>query len=128
VWGAKIPRRRRARTSDRAESKPDIAVHVKRTLEVELLVEVSMIADLMPLVRDPSHQPRPALSVAAEDKKGRAHTLFREGVEDGRSSVRIWTVVEGQCYDFAVTVDLSQRTAEDGTIAVKRAVCGSADY
>jgi hypothetical protein len=95
---------------------------------VELLVEVAVIAHLMAFVGDPSHQLRPPLSVAAQDEKSGAHTLFREGVENERSRVGIWTVVERERHDFSVTVDLAQRTTEDRTIAVKCAVRGSAQY
>src|ERR1700737_1799125 len=83
VRRAKIPRCRRTGASDRTEAQPNVTVHVERTLEVELLVEVAVIADLMPLVRDPSHKLGPALSGAAEEEKRPAPTFFNEGVGVG---------------------------------------------
>jgi hypothetical protein len=128
MWCPKVSWRWRTSAPNRPQPKADVTAHVKRTLEVELPMEVAMIAELMTFMRDPSHEVRPTLRVTAQDEKCCAHAFLGESVEDSWGRIGIRAIVEGESDNFSITVDLPQRPAEDRTITMESAVRYSAEY
>src|SRR5438105_7274429 len=104
------------------QPEPHVAADEERSAEGVLEVEVTVIPDLMAFVRDEQHEIRPALGVAAENEKRRAHVLFAQDVENSWGRVRIGAVVKCERDDLVAGVEPAERTAEYRTVPVVRAV------
>ena len=76
MWRSEKARRGCARPLDRANSQLDVTTDVERALEVQLAVKVSVVPELMTLVRDSLHKLRPAFGMTAEHEERRAHAFF----------------------------------------------------
>src|ERR1700755_898560 len=109
---AEIFPRRGTGALDRPDPQPNVAAYIKGTLELQLPVEVAVIAELMSVVRDPAHDLRPAFGVTAEDEEGCPHSFLGQRVENSRSGIRIRPVVEGERDDLAGALDLSECGSE----------------
>jgi hypothetical protein len=118
----------RARPPDCPNSKTNIAAHVERALELQLAVEVAVIAELMSFVGDAPHELGPAFGVTSEHEESGPHTLCGQRVENYRGCVGIGAIIEGQRHDLLVALDSAERGTEQRTVAVKGTVDGSADY
>ena len=95
--------------------------------ELQLSMEVAVIPELMPLVRDSPYELWPALGVTSQHEKSRSHPFLGERIEYERRRVRIRSVIESQRHDFSIAWDSSQCRAKERAVAVERAVYGSAD-
>src|ERR1700730_3466891 len=115
-----------ARALDCPNAETNVPAAVERAPELELAVEVAMIAKLVALLRHPPYQLGPAFGVAPEYEESRPDSLLGERVEDQRSCLGVRPVIEGQCHDSPIARNPAQRRAEERTIPVESTMHHSA--
>lgn len=123
---AKEPWSRATCPLDSAFAEHYVALHVKRRFQVKLLVEVTVIADLMTLGHHSSHKIRPTLGVSSENEKGRFDIVLAQRVEYSRRRIGIRTIVERQRYLLVVRRKLAEHRPKHAAVAIEGAVCGAA--
>ena len=106
----------------------DVTPDVARQLEVQLPMEVSVIAHLMPFVNRAMNELRPPLGVAAENEERRVHAVLRKRIENRRSGVGIRTVVERERDLPLFGREMSDHGPEDEAVPVERAVYGTTQH
>ena len=89
-------------------------------------MEVAVIADRVPFVRDTLHEIGPTLRMPAEDEERGFDVSFGERVEDARRRVWIGAVVERESDTLARSANRVNRRTKDWTILPERAVRGGA--
>src|SRR5690348_16542577 len=94
MGGAKEFRSRRTRPLDCPLAENDIALYVRRRLEVQLSVKVAVIADLVSLTQHAMNELGPALGVRSENEESGFDVVFCERVENARCRFRIRTIVK----------------------------------
>ncbi len=119
---AEEPRRPCSRTLDSSLAESDVPANIERGLEVQLAVKVSVIADLMALVRHTTHKLRPALSMRTEDEERGANPLISKRIENLRRCVGIRPVIERQRNLADVSGQMPEHAPKHHAITVKRAV------
>ena len=112
---------------DSALTQLDIALYVRWRLEMELSVEVSVIADLMTFACDAPNQIGPSLGVCAKNEEGRFHPVLSQSVENSRCGIRVGPVIERERNCAACAGKLAEYGAKNAAVAMKHSVCGSAD-
>ena len=89
------------RPSRQRLEQPLVGVDLERHEAVRQIPEIGMgvgvIADIVALGEDPSHEIGIGLRVLADDEEARANVLLLQDIENLRRPVRIGTVVEGEC-------------------------------
>ena len=89
------------RPSGQRLEQPLVGVDLERHEAVGQIPEIGMgvgvIADIVALGEDPSHEIGIGLRVLADDEEARANVLLLQDIENLRRPVRIGTVVEGEC-------------------------------
>src|SRR4051794_34246648 len=94
---------------------------------MQLLVEVSVIGNLMSFVDHATHELRPPLCVRAENEKRRLDLMLGERVENSWSGIWIGAVVKRERYPFSIRRQLAEHIAEHTAVAVIRTVHESTD-
>src|SRR5262245_19033238 len=115
------------RTLDHRCPAREIVSDVRRRLEVQLAVEVAVIANRVAFIGDAFDQIRPALRVSSENEKGRLHPASAKRVENRRCRVGIGPVVEGERNSAAARRELANRAAEERTVTMEGAVRRAAE-
>lgn len=99
-----------------------LLAHPNRRRHRQVRMTPGVVPNHVPLRCYPPHQPRLCLRAATQHEKRSLHVVSRQNIQQPRSPLRIWPVVEGQS-QLPRPLRCNQRCAKNPRARPKRGIC-----